>query len=436
MRKQEGSILVMTLVTVAVLMIIGTTYAATTTMDYSSTENNNKTVKSFYVAEAGLAYGMQYLQENVATLKHATSAVVIPNYAIADIGQVQLTIIPQGNPIDRLWRLESTANHVGSQQLVSALFQMPPVQGVSEEDLSQGFFAAKEISLSNHAKITGTVVTNATSNGAITISSHAQIDGDVFVGPTSGSTVVSNANRVTGSIEALPTERAFTMPIFPPFPGGLPARGSLSVTGTQTIINDGYYTNLSVQGNLVVTVGDADRIIRADTFTLGNHAKLTINKTGTGQLKLYVSNSFSLQNHAKLNAEGQAADVFIYYQGLPSLTTANHTMLVGTVFAKTANVSFSNHSDFAGHIITGGSAVTLSNHATANVRVLYAPNAVVTVENHGLFAGNIISSRIQAQNHSDLIFNTSGVPSFMSILGGLGMAGGDDTVTFHSWQNR
>jgi hypothetical protein len=163
-----------------------------------------------------------------------------------------------------------------------------------------------EVSLSSTSRIAPVsgsslkVRTNTVTANGVSLSSNATIQGDVVVGPGGNpATVISDPDRVMGTKSAAP--QALSLPAVTP-PSGLPNRGSVTISGVETISSDGRYSSLTlknatvqIQGNVTIYVTGDMTIKSSSTLWVQDGSSLTVYVGGVFSQKGGVIKEVNLQ---------------------------------------------------------------------------------------------------------------------------------------------
>jgi len=274
-------------------------------------------------------------------------------------------------------------------------------------------FALSSINVSSGTNIVGNAGTNSIATGAVHIdNSGASINGSLFIGPGGTSSVVNCPSSITGSIINLSSPCVFPLPEFPAFPTDLPAKGALSVTTSQTINTDGYYTGITIGSGATLTfdVVSGTRKIKIDTLNVGYQG---IRIVGSGTLILYVSTSMAFSSGTSVNPANpnpQPDKILIYYNGTNAVTFSSGSVTATLYASQASNITLSSGTSFIGNIISGGPLVTLSGGTSSYVRAIIAPNANVNMSGGVQLTGAIIANNFSASsvsvvtNNSNIIF--------------------------------
>jgi len=278
-------------------------------------------------------------------------------------------------------------------------------------------FADGSITLAGSAEIIGDTGTNSTADNSVYFAWSTQVDGDFYVGPGADYEDVINSagwgrdpeDNITGTISNLPSSRTYELPNYPEFPE-LTDRGSFSTpwssSGYYLIDEDGYYSSISATSNRTITidVGSGTRYIVVGNLSVGQ-GHITLQ--GSGNLKLYVENSFSLTGSSVINTGGDESKLTMYYSGSNNLSFGGSTEFNGSIYIETANLSITGSGGISGHIICGGSSISVSGAADANVRAFYAPNAAVSVTGSGRIRGLVVANTLSLSGSGCIVYDDS-----------------------------
>jgi len=276
------------------------------------------------------------------------------------------------------------------------------------------------------------------------------VEGHLLVGPGVDPSVVVNGaqpNPETGNVTLgtsnLEELNSYPEPIFPEFPTDLITRSSLTLQGSTngSISEDGYYPNITINNNTVLTIDipeGTERKIMVDTLNMPQ-GNIVIN--GSGKLTLYVKSTFTFTNGSKINygstGDGNPDQVLIYYEGTNKFSVAGDTKINGTVFVEKADMQIDNSGGVKGHIITGGNNVSIAGDGSAVVKALYAPNANVSITNSGSIYGAVVAKNFSTSGNSRIFYDSSMSSVILPIGGGSGPGGPTPTPTFEikNWRS-
>lgn len=305
---------------------------------------------------------------------------------------------------------------------------LPDKAGAESVKLFDRVFTLEGLYMEGSAVINGSVGTNSIQSGAVYLKWSSTINGGVSVGPGVDSPFVvktenpNTQNVIKGTIGNLSEARSYTMPDFPSFPSDLPQRPDFHtpwVSGEYYEINqDGQYNLIEVTSNrrLVIDLNNGTRILRVKNFDISQGHIVFKNKGENGRLILYVEDRFNIGGSSRFNENGHYNDLYIFFMG-SNLNIDNNTRVVGSLFAKSANLTITNSGGITGHMVTGGTNVEVSGAAQANVRVVYAPNARLNVTGSGRIRGAVVAKRIDMSGSGVIDFDDSLDLEFLDFIG-------------------
>jgi len=423
MQSQRGSILVFVTLTVAVLMIVGVTFATATTAEYRSAMHHTHSTQAFYVAEAGLNWARRGLQNGTIVLpaigvnqehvlyRSAAFGTPVGTQVLADIGEIELRVRRLATT-----RVELTAQ--GRQALSRRTVAMQ-----ADEMFGIGVDAA----LARH-QVAGPVImdNNSIVRGDISATSFTLANNSAIIG-----------SRIVGSPLA-----SFAPPTFS-LPTDLPSRGSVTVSGgaSASLMVNSNYSVITVDNNgvLMINVPDAnDVVISVGTLTVSNNARINRTGNGTGRVLLHVRDSLTVDNGAWINENGFVERFVAFYHGTNDVVLGNNARFTGTLVARTARVNLSNGAVVTGHIITGSTAseaIKLDNSAQVT-GIVYAPRGEVELGNNAQINGVVVAGSLLLNNNADLNLSTGGIASFTPSVAPLGLWSTTTSYSFHTWGSR
>ncbi|MCX6262061.1 MAG: hypothetical protein NTY95_14730 [Bacteroidia bacterium] len=428
--NEKGSVMI---VLVAMIAIIGTVMGAGIVFMNSGNRRAWSTARSnqaLYLAEAGIEKAIPYLKSHWDSPSPIPSTSIFPistsTPTPSPIGSYNVTFIkPTPSPSPDCWVISSTGTTNSGKSETVSIELTKQIAGGTTLNLDLALFTYNSINMGKKgsSQIIGDVGINSTASKSIYFPWSAIINGHLYVGPGGiPSQVVSGAqsspwiNNVTLGTTNLAVLRTYPTPVFPGYPTDLPTRSSLTLQGSTngTISADGYYPNITIQNNTILTIDvptGTERRIMVDTLNMPQ-GNIVLN--GTGKLTLYVKNTFTYTNGSKINygvsGNGDPNQVMIYYKGTNDFSTAGDTKINGTVFVNTANMVINNSGAIKGNIITGGNNVSISGAGEAGeamVRVFYAPNANVSLTGSGTIIGAVIAKIFNASGDSRIYYESS-----------------------------
>lgn len=437
-KDSRGVALPLILMVMLILAILGSTLWQYSSRDTIQAARNEKMMQAYYIARSGADAVAQYIIDNpdgINMKEYVDALVAAPksnptkiNDEINGFFEVEVTRDEES----KLIIIKSTGIVDGISQKVSLCLYESDIDGIPLLDMA--VFSNKGIRLEGSSKIEGDAGINSSNPGSIRLAWSTAIDGNLFIVPDADPDEVLIGDRpdpkdnITKDIKNLDSHRIYNLPPFPEFPDDLPWCGSFTAGWNPSppyhIYEDGDYDNITVKSELIIHIGDEDRILKVNNLEVSGSGKITLDKTGKGRLYLYISNSIILTNGATINNNGDPGDIYAYYKGSSPVNPSGSARFVGCIYAQKANVAIEGSGGITGHIITGGNSVSITGNAEANVRALYAPFATVTVERGAMFRGMLVCDSLTATGNSRIIFDNSSIEdTFSEIWGGNGANG-------------
>ncbi len=429
-RGEHGVAFVLVMVLIPVVLIYGGALLQGVLHDARSVDLEQKRLKAYYLARSGAVAVLQWAQSNSVTdlLGQQSAPVSLGEGAFS----VEVIEDADGSII-----IKSTGTVDGVSQVVKV---RPQPQEVA---FDSALFSSGDITLKGSAGITGQVMTNSSEPGSISISGSGgiRIDGNVYIGPQGNplEVVVGSNNLnpfavVSGEISNLQEARNYPTPLLPDFPnlpqvrdGGPISGGVLKVEGgkykTYTLTEGGYFQSIEVKGNgaLYINVGSADMQIRTRNLDISQGHIIV---QGSGNLQIYVEDSFSIGGSSTVNAGGSLDDVTVFHRGSETIDIGGAVVFKGSLVSESANVELGGSGAVTGHLITGGSQVSVQGSADAETRLLYAPNADISVKGSGYIRGAVIGRTIDVSGSAHVTFVDVDLDSIPVNLSGAGGSAG------------
>jgi len=312
--------------------------------------------------------------------------------------------------------LINTATGIDTNQPSNSEFPFSSVQSVWSETIGQALFSETTISVSGSSRILGDIATNTTSQNGVNLNSWAWpnvVDGNVYIGPGGDPSVVftsPNPNSVAGSVLNLTEPMSFPLPPFPDFPAKGDVASSVSLSGSTSLtLQPGDYSGkfipeISIQNDtrLTIELDGGDHILHVGTLQISQgHIELN----GAGRLFLLVENSITLAGSSSVNRNGATENLFAFYEGTEPLNFGGNTRFVGDMFTKSSDVIIANSGGVEGHVISGGTALSITGNAQSFERVIYAPEAAINMSGSGAVRGAVVGKSYVAQGNTRIFFD-------------------------------
>ncbi len=482
LRNHTGSTLMLTLITFAVLAILGMVILTISTSHLKMTTAERDYQAVYYIAEAGLNQRLSEVKTKIAEIYEETTSesdffrefndyISMPTESIDFFESINgqkpvATVEIDKNDLTK-YTIKSTGK-IGNHQ--RSVMKTIEVTWIPEKNIlnDMAVFSNSRIAL-NGGKINGDFGTNLTELGAISIGDGNPTieNGKIFLGPGADMEIITKPHwwykdvweeekkkREKGEADRLINNiyetREYKLPEFPQFP-------SFDIIPDDTIYYDSNYHNvirggkLNLSGNLIyrlnldknyhlseiklisntnlsIDVGDSDREIVVDHLNIENgHIKIL----GTGKLTIYTKeitmNSSSTINHGS-NSSIDIKRLNIYVQAstpVKTITFSGNQRVSGSIYAENANFNITSSAGIQGHIVTGGKTVRITGNASAPSKLIFAPNADVTVSGSGKMEGTIICNTFTSSGGAEIKFKKldGEIPFFSDGVGGIGSGG-------------
>lgn len=485
MTKQQGSILVLTVLSVAMLMILGVSFLSLSTSEYTMSSMHANSIKAFYAAEAGLTWGRKYLGDNIGfvvpnpdVLGNNAEFVLPFNGSPDDFGSTVVKLQKQGSQ----WRLVSTSTLMRARQEVT---QLAVVTSGSMPDFTLYLPSRPAGAPSGDPQ---GIVTLANSGTTITgdLPVYGQVDyssvGGTFPHWLPVSAVVEPEIRPTPAdgdmgIYSLPP---FTYPELPPrghllvhnrietinTPGqydsvtvtGWPSTLTIDASNPSfTTLGLGNFTVNNAEGTVTIVTGTHDFELYINSCTFGGES--IINIVGPGKVRIYVRDYISLDGTFYINysrfkdknkwvyTAGDSTQLTLYYYGSSQLTIGGSTHLCGSLVSGPAPLHLKSADAVIGHVVSGTTNTIVigpdggsERHVTG---IVYSPYAHVHLSS-GRVTGAIVARSAALTGTSNLHLDSSLLVNFSSFFldiggtaGGGGSGGfGGTNISFGAWQGR
>lgn len=126
--NQRGSALAWVLIVVGTLSVLGLGYSRLASTELAIADNHRQLVDAYYVAQAGLEWGRQYIVQHAAELVDCTADQVLRSkseFVELSRGMIEITLERLDPPVDSYnWRLISTGNSGSAAETVTTLVRL------------------------------------------------------------------------------------------------------------------------------------------------------------------------------------------------------------------------------------------------------------------------------------------------------------------------
>ncbi len=414
MKNERGSILPLTLVIFAVLMILGLSTLSLATNENKQALYHQHKKQAYYIARSGavaveaaiLAMNGEEIDELDQKLAEDDELVV--NGIDIDGNKVNVVLKKIGNKLF----IESTGNVRNVFEKITKVMEAKTVSAYGTVEATMAVFSNNDIIITN-----GTIDGNIGTNSSILVEGNPSINGDIFL--LEGLTITHKDNHednpnfwwlrnhnIEKKIRESEREIAYPLPVFPEFPTNLVNKGNIKTT----YMNEGleinmsaYYENLEIVENRSITINTTggDIVLRIKNF---NVQQGSIKVTGSGNVKIFIDNFIRLKGG--INKDGDSKNIQIYYNGMPPISIDNETKICGSVYIEQADLVLDNGGSIIGNIVSGGKNISVSGGTYIQEGMIYAPNAYVSIIAGGSIEGAIIANKFFMAGGAGIEFNS------------------------------
>lgn len=373
-RKAKGTILIVSLLVMAVMLIIGIPLLFKLSNQYRSTEKSYKSLAALNLAEAGVERAIWEL--NYGDVSSWGGDVHMRNMTVSSlqasdgnvVGDIDINISdPEGDsPV-----IEATGRVPYIDTLtVDKTIRVVLKKGGGPGLFDYGIFGDDGVDLDSNAKTDsydsrdglygdsnmgskGHVGTNATHYGCVSLDSNAKIFGNAYSGPESNPEeviILRSNSHIYGEKQSL--SRLKELPSVP-LPEGLPNRGDyfLGSNNQDTISESGLYSSFRLKSNSKVTVtSDVTFYITGD-FSMRSNTQLDIAEAAS--LTIYLGGTFEQRSNTQINNLSKDPSKLIVF-GTDSFNGEmewnSNSQFWGAVYVPRANVIYNSNTDFHGSI--------------------------------------------------------------------------------------
>ena len=422
-QTEQGSALILTMVITIILLFLGSSLGLLSMVESRMALREEQSMQAYYLARSGADAVAQAIIDDPAWLNEV-GGIINRGSETKSLGPGEFTVqvLKVGEDV---W-VESTGVVGKTVRTVRLSLQsneivLPPIDFAIYAGHT-GDASNPSISLTGGARVSGSVVTNATVKDSIRLDNGATIEGNLWVGKDTEQGEIDRLTAdplINGSVA--PKQTYFPLPSFPEITLGPDNQGADKDLEENT--HDVYYESITSAETLKIKVPDGGvREVYIEKLKTGWGGLEII---GDGQLILYADEiTFSGGNinydSNSLNPEA----LTIYYTG-SRLDLANNVHFAGNLVVQDAAIHLGS-GKFNGNIFSAGSSgITIDNGNGVENGIVYAPNAKVDLQG-GVNTGPIIAAQFSAGNGAQIKFDgnvsTDSFPEgiFASAAGGGG----------------
>lgn len=413
------------LVTVIMIMLVLSLLSVSAlTMSTSNVKNGleeREFQASYYIAEAGANYGVEYFTNRVTQNFDNNASELVPDILITEIEGINLDFDEQYGSesiADITIEVDDTTSpatyNIVSKGIVDGIsrvvYKPITINTISSDEINLDYavYSKDRIQMTDFANILGSVAT-----GASSISK-------------------TNSESITGD-EFYNVDKTYELPEFPEV--------SMQLANVEMVRIDGglgdsdsasYGITLDNQVNYIDNIHIWDRQTVKIQYTESTN-KLVIDQIhasesteikfeGDGPLEIYILGEMSLSHSNKFNhnfghlssdelhtARKEAAEnLSIYYSG-GSVNIPNADLFNASIYAKNADLHITDSGSLYGNFISGANSVHLSGSATVT-GMIYAPKAHVNLTDAININGPVVSKALFMQNSTKINFTGDSLP--------------------------
>lgn len=437
-QNQRGAALIFALMTLSVLLIVGTAFLSVNAADNRESIRQDDSLQAYYLAKSGAtAMGTGIIDKSNSMsagdfqtyLNAITNKTSDPTYIGASGGYFKVKVV---NDASKGLGIISTGTMGNISKTVTVWMKkttQSPVTVIEDEmPIDIAAIIDSGIDMSGSCGIYGSTYTNIDNPSNIKAKWDNKFYGDVFVSGSGTLNWSSVTSQIAGSGKKLYTDCPkfnFDLPQFPEFPE-LENKGDFSTNGWQTfhIAPNYYYPNITVQGSatLYIDTNNEDCVVMCDNLNVSGSGGIKIN--GTGTVFLIIRNSMSLSG--SVNVSSNADNLYVFYMGDDLYLQGGATVLYGSFFAETASISVGGSARISDVIMTGGDSVSISGAVTS--QSIYAPNASVSLSGSAQVKGIVLAEKLTMSGSTKITYDESFLVPIEKLIPG------KTTYAFGAWE--
>ncbi|MFB1051783.1 PilX N-terminal domain-containing pilus assembly protein [Paraliobacillus sp. JSM ZJ581] len=429
LKEENGSILATVLMTLTVLSLLGIALATASFANVNLSSVDRAYQSTFYIAEGGANQTYASIESIVNDVYDSTSNqaefYTTFNNKLDELDNKVLTnfsSIFKDNPSANISIQELNTSNPRNYQIISEgvigertrtvtrPFQINWTSGNVLNIPDRAVAIVKNnIHLSGSSTLNGNVYVESSDSNTINMSGGTSItDGAAYVPESAVNHALNDAGGTppivkpnTNILPWIEYQRIVdSFPIFPSYTLAtsekfekVDVNGNLNITQNHTLnlLENISFNSISITGDstLKINTNNQNVDIVVDNLNVpGGHIEII----GTGTIDFYVKNIFSM-GYGEINGGGAVNQVNVYLAGNNSVNLSSSTKIIGSLFAKTANVTLKGGGGFKGFIVTGGNNVTFDGGSFSNL-LLLAPNANIKVGAGAMITGTLIGNSL------------------------------------------
>ncbi|MGV8121367.1 MAG: hypothetical protein AB2L14_16520 [Candidatus Xenobiia bacterium LiM19] len=335
MKKNNGYILVVTMLVMVSMLVIGIAYANFYRQDNSIAQRGENDLIAEAAADAGIQDSISQLKKNAdwksgfanVKLPHAGSAYTVTfdpaektfpwstnnNGGTGTVTGYQGRTVPPDNVY--IISIGTYGNSTRIEHaLVSTKFYPFQYAIAAQEDIkmnggvtTDSFNSSIAPYDSEHLSSGGNIQTNSADSSAVELNGQVNVMGNITVGPGGDTSTSINAGGGSTYQSATVASSPLSMPVMSPTVGT--NNGDVTKPGTLT---PGTYNNLNMSGNLQLKAGT---YIFTGDISLSGTSNIMLPTTGDQKVVIYVLGNVDIKGNTTVNGNTKIAGNLIIYGG-------------------------------------------------------------------------------------------------------------------------
>lgn len=174
----------------------------------------------------------------------------------------------------------------------------------------------------------------------------------------------------------------------------------LSKTSYVQIDNDSYISSFNLTGGNR-TVINTENTVTNLVINNFNIEQGFIDLKGTGTVNIFVLNKFNIGGDSIINTNARSEQLNLYYMGDSSISLGGAQLLNGNLFVKSASVTYTGSGNINGATVTGGSKVEINGGSINNTLIIApADNSEILITGSGTVKGALVTSKLNMKGGS------------------------------------
>lgn len=449
MKNEEGSGLILALMTLLVLSVLGASLGAVTIGSYKLGQNTQDDTSAYYIAEAGanMAYEemkagvMKVYEKNLPENSFFESEEGVEGVKAAintasdykfeeqsgDIPTAEVLIEEVSNSNPRSYVINSVGKVDGKTRTVHKALKVLWKEKNTDTNIpsvpaNASIIGKEKIDISGN-QIVGDIYISSKKNNSVNLT-YTDIEKAIIfhkqdVNPNE---LINYPNWNKPKIKIMKNHISWSsyesiVSNLPEFPNYSYKENSRNIKlqgggGLVSIkLNDNTaFDSIVLKSNktLELDIGSKNINITVDNLNMDNgHIKVK----GTGKLTIFVKNQMPFGASSSINKDGNSSKVKFYYFGQSELRFSGSQEINGSLFVEKADVYIEAGSGIKGVIMSGGSEIILDGGTTASPFIV-APRAIIDIAGGARFEGVVIGNTINVLGGARIIYKAFDIGDF------------------------